>query len=708
MTIILPLYILLFLFLFHFPALFRGKDQEPMASLGRKSVFVLQALAAIATLTFLLRSDNKWIVLLICNFAIATIFFNKSNWFDKKLLPLGGLFALGFTFIAVQNPALSDISTEALMMFTVLFVAALNIKNTSTTEIYNRIAFVTIAACLFFSAMQYDEIKANVTALFISSHHWSFYLSPVFAFKDGAVPYRDFPMQYGIGPTALLAYFCKTDCWHTMSIVVPALNIATFALFSLSILKLSHGHGRDIRYLALFALLSASIFWIGNPAAYYGPFGTPSVNGMRFIFLAIAIFCVLSFDFRIRNHIFAIIPIWILGSIWSMESFFFVSAIFTCTIIFDRAAPELPKVRSLKSAYIISTLALISALAIFFFARYLYELFYLEPLNLRNVFISFIYLPGPLPADWFGMILLIGIIITLGITSILKLDRQSARNIYIATLGLAAGLSYYLSRSHDNNIVNIYPLLIILITALYTKLTQIHVKAALVFWLAGVVAGPSLFYIDMTHNLAFDMNSHALYPFLIILFGMIVIGWQTATASTQRLSVSVKKMGLAISFAGLFASAGAFILNKWEYGLFVNAGDLSIAHRKELYSTLLEFPKKAEKLTNYDDLLALYNEIKARADTTTSPVLVNSDYYLAFQDLGGSWTSINNFSNIIPIPDPISSEFIISGARQFQKSGWIIIEKSMEERWLPVFLSGYQVDAEIVRGDLTAYLIKPR
>src|SRR5579864_8417501 len=50
--------------------------------------------------------------------------------------------------------------------------------------------------------------------IYFAWHHWGAYLAPVDAWLSGGLPYRDFPVQYGIGPTALLAAVCGSDCWR--------------------------------------------------------------------------------------------------------------------------------------------------------------------------------------------------------------------------------------------------------------------------------------------------------------------------------------------------------------------------------------------------------------------------------------------------------------------------------------------------------------
>ena len=44
-------------------------------------------------------------------------------------------------------------------------------------------------------------------------HHWSVYVGAAEAFLGGAIPFQDYPVQYGMGPTLLVAGLCRGECW---------------------------------------------------------------------------------------------------------------------------------------------------------------------------------------------------------------------------------------------------------------------------------------------------------------------------------------------------------------------------------------------------------------------------------------------------------------------------------------------------------------
>ena len=47
-------------------------------------------------------------------------------------------------------------------------------------------------------------------------HHWGAYIGPAQLVFAGVLPLHDIPLQYGFGPTMLLAASCKINCWSGM------------------------------------------------------------------------------------------------------------------------------------------------------------------------------------------------------------------------------------------------------------------------------------------------------------------------------------------------------------------------------------------------------------------------------------------------------------------------------------------------------------
>ncbi|HEX3677775.1 MAG TPA: hypothetical protein VHU79_10355, partial [Sphingomicrobium sp.] len=80
--------------------------------------------------------------------------------------------------------------------------------------------------------------------IYFAWHHWGAYLAPVEAWLAGGLPYRDFPIQYGIGPTALLAAVCGSDCWRGIYAATTVANALYFSVLAGCAVILTAGSSR--------------------------------------------------------------------------------------------------------------------------------------------------------------------------------------------------------------------------------------------------------------------------------------------------------------------------------------------------------------------------------------------------------------------------------------------------------------------------------
>jgi hypothetical protein len=124
--------------------------------------------------------------------------------------------------------------------------------------------------------------------IYLAWHHWGAYLAPVEAWRSGGVPYRDFPIQYGLGPTVVLLANCGTDCWRGMYETTVLANALYFATLGASAIVLTARASNGVRWLALVAMFCATFLWTGFPSNFAGPVITPSVAGLRFLSISLA------------------------------------------------------------------------------------------------------------------------------------------------------------------------------------------------------------------------------------------------------------------------------------------------------------------------------------------------------------------------------------------------------------------------------------
>ncbi|WP_157801224.1 hypothetical protein [Sphingobium sp. LB126] len=159
--------------------------------------------------------------------------------------------------------------------------------------------------------------------IYLAWHHWGAYLAPVEAWRGGGVPYRDFPIQYGLGPTLVLMASCGQDCWRGMYETAVIANALYFATLCGSVILMTVQLSQGVRWLALLAMFFATYFWTGFPIDFAGPAMTPSVAGLRFLSISALLFHILYAEQRKIRRDWIGHAIWLIDLFWSPEAAFF-------------------------------------------------------------------------------------------------------------------------------------------------------------------------------------------------------------------------------------------------------------------------------------------------------------------------------------------------------------------------------------------------
>lgn len=292
-------------------------------------------------------------------------------------------------------------------------------------------------------------------------HHWSALLAPVEAWRGGGVPYRDFPIQYGLGPTTLLLASCGTDCWRGLFYTAVVANALYFATLAGCAIILTARAPLGVRWLALLALFCASFFWTGFPIQYAGPVITPAVAGLRFLTISALLFHILLSEQRQVRRDWIGHAIWLVDLFWSPEAAFFATVIWWPYLALrDATTAENGRAAFLAFARGAArgAIALVAGIGALVLVLWLLSDRRIMPAD----FFAYIqHPPGMRPIKPMGTIWLALTSIAL---ALLVLARQglspAARSFYACLLGFVAAGIYYLSRSHDNNILNLFPLLV--------------------------------------------------------------------------------------------------------------------------------------------------------------------------------------------------------------------------------------------------------
>lgn len=478
-------------------------------------------------------------------------------------------------------------------------------------------------------------------------HHWGAYVSPAMSLLGGGVPFRDFPVQYGMGPTLMIAGACGIgNCWNGLYAMTLVANALYLAACGWSVTVLTRNMDRASRWLALAALTCTVLLWCGFPVRWGSPLMTPSVGGMRFLPLALLTALVLTAEARDARLISRGLAlgghaIWLVSLAWSSEAAFFASLVWWPWLALRQAdAADTPrgKWRALLRGGLIGLAAVLAGYAAL---AMLFRAVFGDWVSLNDFLLYFRYPPGRMPvfllgAIWFALGVLLHAFTALAHTSV----GSARRSLYACLLAALAVGSYYLSRSHDNNLLNLLPFLVVLMVASHCALpgrfSAGFVRAAL----AGIVALTS--------------------------------------------AISFHPWGLLPGSPGVM-------------GLQLGPGALT--------SRFMPVVGQKAQLVTDDSARALAD---LRQHTSEAVLLFDEQRVMPTTDPARTWTGVNNAANFTPLPDDVVRDYIRRGALSYRRPGWIVAADSKAAYWLGLFAAAYDVTEQKRYGTSSAYHLVPR
>ncbi len=475
-------------------------------------------------------------------------------------------------------------------------------------------------------------------------HHWGAYLSPVESLLAGGVPYRDFPIQYGLGPTLVLAAACKTDCWSGMFDVVVIANALYCGILAVCAAMLAAGHARSIRILSVVAMICTTLFWTAFPSNFGTALATPSVAGLRFLPLALQLVFILYLERKPSQSTRFGYVIWAFNLSWSVEAAAFASLTWWSWLAL-RAVRQSDS--SSQNWSIVVRYALIGTTALtfgMFLLNALFRISFSEWPEFSSITAYFENPPGRWPANPFGPVWLVIMIALMAIGTLTRRDQHNGGTLYACLIATLAAFSYYISRSHDNNILNLLPFVLLVALCLLSQSTQL--------------------------TRPMDMFSHG--------FSVILIMCMTA-------------------FITVFSFAG------WDE--IANEGRLIEAGPEVLMRRISASASDPERLISAD-AAALITE--ARQRSSYAPLLFDNKAVMPWAAAGTAWTGVNNVANYSPLPAALIQHYIQRGAIQYRRAGWLIVKEPSYGDWPRHFAKAYDVRLEQRRGRYAAYSMTPK
>jgi hypothetical protein len=484
----------------------------------------------------------------------------------------------------------------------------------------------------------------SIEPIYFAWHHWAAYLAPVDAWLAGGVPYRDFPIQYGLGPTAILAATCGSDCWRGIYGTTIIANALYFSALAGCVVILTAGRSRGLRWLSLGALWCATFVWTAFPADLGSTTMTPSVAGLRFLPIALLLLHILSAESTGRRRDWLGHATWLLGLLWSPEGAFFGTVIWWPYLAIRNASSAQTSSESwiaLVRGALRGFAALAAGLVGLSLLIWLLSAGAARP---TDVLVYILYPPGPLPINPLGPIwLALSAILTAIAALMFSGKSRHSRTLYACLLGFLAAGTYYLSRSHDNNILNLFPLLVILMVA------------------------------SVSADRAGDAPPVFSEGFVRTALAAMVAFIATAQWSSWAQGASTE---------GILSIGPSRLIARFTPGL----GD-----RPRLLS-----PDAVRGL-------AYLRSRKAGA-----VVLIDENKLIPPHLVDEGWTGVDDVANFEPLPRSLVTRYICRGATAYGRSGWILVHEPKYRSWVSMFEAGYDVREEIGFGSFRAYHLFPR
>ena len=493
-------------------------------------------------------------------------------------------------------------------------------------------------------------------ALLTLWHHWGAYIGPSEALLSGATILRDIPLQYGLGPTLLIAGACGIDCWPGMYFVTGA---AIF-FFGLGVgamaLALCRADGWQ-RLLALCCCFTASFLWTSYPPEVSTSIITPSTTGLRYL-PAVALACYLFFQqdiekYRWRTGIAHVL--WAVGFLWSPESAFYVTFIWWPYFLWTEVVASR---EALMSALVraLAKLVAVAATVIVLFLLVFYLVYGTTP-TLYGYFAYAINPPGPMPINPHGTVLFFVAVTLLAALATFHQLRTEAdplllRRGFVVQLLSYAAASYFLGRSHDNNVLNVLPfMLLVVLYALRSldvgalRLAAVGLAAAVMGWLP--------------------------------LFGWG--GWQQTIEGQGFLRFEGATLGKSLTWAN--PETAARIERRFaQYGLAAGA------------------PSDA-------GAALIHIQREYREPVTTLDYALDLPHGAA----NGAWSAIHGPANFPYIPSERRREFLARTAETLKRPGWLLVDRKFPaDEWLADFATAYKTTDRLDFGSYYALRMVPK
>ena len=236
----------------------------------------------------------------------------KSEYYLSKIFIYSSLFS---NFIDI---------VYSLLFISVFILLLIFFLKQDNNNVYKNKIFLTLPFFLIFLLASF-----NTDSFFLNSgsnplHHWQTYIGPVELMLQGGYLLWDTPSQYGFLSTILIYLMPFDDPWMKFYY----LNALLTFIFSLMMFLTIWNRGSLVWLFISFLITYSVIFLLPGGQWQYNVASTPSSGMMRFFVSILLLYIIfISQKYYWINQLLLIVPIWLIGTLWSFESAFYCSCI---------------------------------------------------------------------------------------------------------------------------------------------------------------------------------------------------------------------------------------------------------------------------------------------------------------------------------------------------------------------------------------------
>lgn len=483
-------------------------------------------------------------------------------------------------------------------------------------------------------------------------HHWSAFIGPAKLMAAGALPLLDIPIQYGLGSALILNLGCKFDCWTSMYWLSSLTTIALTYLVAYIALKLS-GKSSPLHTGLILAIVTAScLFWTSYPPNVSGALATPSTSGIRFLPGLIVLAWVLSISRQNKLSIKTEAcghALWMLCIIWSPEAGIHSTLIWAPYFIWTRTLRN-EKVFLNNLIYSILTLIIVFVVVLGILKLIYFKIYGDWPIFAE--YLTYILLPpGAMLINlngtiWFALICLVCWYLGLFVCKNRNINSKEYRACWLVALLCIGNFTYYLGRSHDNNILNLMPYFALLLIAMRSVTGNNSMKVLVITLLSAILGFTTIF------------------------------GWSTWIVAYKNVNVS------QVTIKNLVESFDRETNKTFDYRM------------NEVNPKL--HPTDAAAALNF-----IHDNFQESVVVLDQYLILNSGEKYDY------WSAMQVPTNFILLPTKLRQEYLSRVAKRLNKPGWVIYRTGYEE-YIKDYDSVYDRVEKITIGSYTAIRYIPK